>query len=105
MWRWPEIALCTTIACTWVYAFIRHGWAVLAIAIGASLVWFVIPMALIARPPGFPRIDLSGDIGEDEIVSREDLFPRPESAWRPKISLAVAAVFTVALLVCLESAT
>ncbi|GAB5403739.1 MAG: hypothetical protein Aurels2KO_19700 [Aureliella sp.] len=104
MQRLPEALLVIAILCAWGYALVRHGWALLGISIAVSLIWIAITFVLLIRPPGFPRIDLNGDAGEEEIVSREEMFETPHADWRPKICLAVAASITIALLVCLESA-
>ncbi len=104
MRRLPEALLVTTILCAWGYALARHGWTIFGISVIASLVWIAITFVLLIRPPGFPRIDLNGDAGEDQIVSREEMFDTPAADWRPKICLAVSVCVTVALLVCLEAA-
>jgi hypothetical protein len=66
------------------------GWRHAGIGLVFSVIWFIIAMVLLARPPGIPQVTQHRSDSDLPMVSRKDSFPILPKARRLRIALSVA---------------
>jgi len=66
------------------------GWRQASIGLVFSLIWFIIALVLLSRPPGIPEITEHDTTGNLPMVKRTDPLPVVPGAMRMRISLCVA---------------
>ena len=66
------------------------GWRVVAVAGIFSVIWFVISMVLLTRPPGVPEFVSERPGSDEQYVIRKDVLPKLPLPDRFRLSLGVA---------------
>lgn len=66
------------------------GWRQAGFSATVAILWFIIAMVLLARPPAVPEVDHSESVSVAPIVTRKDLLPVLPMKLRLRISLAIA---------------
>ena len=66
------------------------GWRQAGFSASLALLWFVIAMVLLVRPPAVPEVNHSQSDNAGPIVTRNDLLPVLPTKLRLRISLVVA---------------
>jgi len=90
MKRWTEVLLGLLLLASLLGIGWSLGWRQASIGLVFSLIWFIISLVLLTKPPGVPEIVRRDTVGDLPIVRRIDPFPVLPGATRLRISLCVA---------------
>lgn len=86
----PEISLAGLLVLVLAGTGLQLGPRVFWLATGFSVIWFVIAMVLLYRPPGVPHFDFSKGFESQDFLSRRELLAKLPLVTRIRIALCVS---------------